>query len=195
MDLLFALTEIIINVILIMINKREKMKGIDVLEGLFDINLINGYNIGSKLIPIYKGQIMNDKTMTAKAKAESKFKMVGTKLKEDDHTTFEATWKEKGFDNGSRYIKHLIEFDQKSDIQSLDSTLQLKINEIEALKAENERLKAGGDKISILMNQFNEAVKSNKEALEHTKKLTNHILEGESEKGLINAIKSIFKRK
>lgn len=48
------------------------------------------------------------KEKSAKAKAEAKFKRVGTKLNEAEYSKFEATLQELGL-NQSQYIKKLLE--------------------------------------------------------------------------------------
>lgn len=77
---------------------------------------------------------------TAKQRAEAKFKMVGTKLKEDDFKQFEAIFKERGFSNGSQYIKHLIEFDTLGDIENERKQNAILTENIATYKAKNEEL-------------------------------------------------------
>jgi len=74
------------------------------------------------------------KTKTAKAKAESKFKMVGTKLNEESYNNFEKLIKERGFENTSSYIKFLIDFDSVDSVEEERKQNEIMTNTIEVLR-------------------------------------------------------------
>lgn len=101
-----------------------------------------------------------------KQRAEAKFKMVGTKLKEQDYRQFEELFKDRGFENGSQYIKHLIDFDTLGSIEEErkhnelltkgNELLRVRLEEMEKshaeLEAKFEKLYSGMDNIFKFMN-------------------------------------------
>ncbi len=190
-------------------NKRgKKVRCVLCLECfslLFDIYKKNSYNIGSKLIPIYKGENMENTAQTAKQKAEAKFKQVGTKLKEQDFHDFERLYQERGFENGSKYIKHLIEFDTLGDIEEerkqnaiLTENIAIYKAEIKELRETNalftELVKAYDGKLAnmdeniaklyAVMNKIGDKIVKDSEAEGKTKP--------KEKKGFFDAIKGFF---
>jgi len=134
---------------------------------------------------------MKNEAQTAKARAESKFKMVGTKLNEDNLANFEELMKKRGFKTSSSYIKHLIDFDAVDSIEEERKQNEIMTNTIEVMRVRIEELEGYKEQYKLIKETHHYmqyiATKIKKQELEDKEQ------EKEPKKGFFDRLKGIFK--
>lgn len=108
---------------------------------------------------------MGEKRQTAKAKAEAKFKMVGTKLNEESLSLFNEVWTAQGFRSASAYIKHLIEVDRVKPVGELIRENEEQRDELELLRVQVEELRAKDALLGKFLNDSKEKTGQIKELI------------------------------
>lgn len=135
---------------------------------------------------------MKTTAQTAKAKAEAKFKMVGTKLNEQGLADFEAKMAERGFKTPSAYVRYLIEFDAADSVEEERKQNEILTRTNEVLRARIEELEKSEQLYFQIVNGQTDLISQNNGLL---KFITAKVKESEEEpkKSFLERLWGLFK--